>query len=295
MWSVAQENGSSPALRTVPSTSTSKATSEKKRPLRPEAPRQNWRAASRALPQIRFNVKSQFNAAENRLDELSLSPQLPPALGISECPDRQAGNSSLQINQNTTAPSSSPGRQDWSQTSSPPVTPGPNSPAPPARRCAPPRDAAHASSAARAPSRWPGPWAPDRPDPVMIALPRGDTRRPGELPRRPPARRAPPAAPNSTRHSATGSLRSHRRCVRRRPDGGGWRRGKWLDGTAGEPGASGATRVPTPARLPLNLRQGRWPLPPPCSVTSPSHTPQVPTSDSPPLTPTRTTLPRRDS
>ncbi|CAI9165215.1 unnamed protein product [Rangifer tarandus platyrhynchus] len=134
MWSVAQENGSSPALRTVPSTSASKATSEKeKRPLRPEAPRQSWRAASRALPQIRFNVKSQFNAAENRLDELSLSPQLPPALGISECPDRQAGNLSLQINQNTTAPSSSPGRQDWSQTSSPPVTPGPNSPAPPAR------------------------------------------------------------------------------------------------------------------------------------------------------------------
>ena len=135
MWSVAQENGSSPALRTVPSTSASKATSEKeKRPLRPEAPRQSWRAASRALPQIRFNLKSQLNAAENRLDELSLSPQLPPALGISECPDRQAGNLSLQINQNTTAPSSSPGRQDWSQTSSPPVTPGPNSPAPPARR-----------------------------------------------------------------------------------------------------------------------------------------------------------------
>lgn len=294
MWSVAQEKGTSPALRTVPSTSASKATSEKeKRPLRPEAPRQSWRAASRALPQIRFNVKSQFNAAENRLDELSLSPQLPPALGISECPDRQAGNLSLQINQNTTAPSSSPGRQDWSQTSSPPVTPGPNSPTPPAG--APHPGMPHASSAARAPSRWPGSWARDRPDPVVVALPREDTRRPGELLRRSPARRAPPAAPNSTLHSATRSPRSHRRCVRRRPGGGGLRRGKWLDGTAGEPGASGATGVPTPARLPLNLRQGRWPLPPPCSATSPSHTPQFPTSDSPPLTPTRTPLPRRDS
>ena len=287
--------GTSPALRTVPSTSASKATSGKeKRPLRPEAPRQSWRAASRALPQIRFNVKSQFNAAENRLDELSLSPQLPPALGISECPDRQAGNLSHQINQNTTAPSSSPGRQDWSQTSSPPVTPRAQFPSP-TRRCAPPRDAAHSSSAARAPGRWPGPWARDRPDPVVVSLPPRDTRSPEELPRRPPAQRAPPAAPNSTRHSATRSQRSHRRCVRQLPDGGVLRRGKWPDGTAGKPGASGATRVPTPARLPLNLRQGRWPLPPPCSATSPSHTPQFPTSDSPPLTPTRTPLPRRDS
>ena len=215
MWSVAQEKGTSPALRTVPSTSASKATSEKeKRPLRPEAPRQSWRAASRALPQIRFNVKSQFNAAENRLDELSLSPQLPPALGISECPDRQAGNLSLQINQNTTAPSSSPGRQDWSQTSSPPVTPGLNSPAPPAgaphpgvQRTLPPPPAPPAGG-------------PGRPDPVVVFLPPGDTRSPEELPRRPPAQRAPPAAPNSTRHSATRSQRSHHRCVRQLPNGG---------------------------------------------------------------------------
>lgn len=290
MWSVAQEKGTSPALRTVPSTSASKATSEKeKRPLRPEAPRQSWRAASRALPQIRFNVKSQLNAAENRLDELSLSPQLPPALGISECPDRQAGNLSLQINQNTTAPSSSPGRQDWSQTSSPPVTPGPNSPTPPAGaphpgmpRTLPPPPAPRAGG----PGPGPGIAQTRSWSPYLVRTPAAPGSCRGARPR---------AAPNSTLHSATRSPRSHRRCVRRRPDGGGLRRGKGLDGTAGEPGASGATRVPTPARLPLNLRQGRWPLPPPCSATSPSHTPQFPTSDSPPLTPTRTPLPRRDS
>lgn len=211
MWSVAQEKGTSPALRTVPSTSASKATSEKeKRPLRPEAPRQSWRAASRALPQIRFNVKSQFNAAENRLDELSLSPQLPPALGISECPDRQAGNLSLQINQNTTAPSSSPGRQDWSQTSSPPVTPGPNSPTPPAGaphpgmpRTLPPPPAPPAGGPGPGPGiaqtrSW-SPYlvrTPAAPGSCRGARPRGAHLPPRPIPRstRPPVHRALTAA-----------------------------------------------------------------------------------------------------
>lgn len=92
-------------------------------------PRRSWLSVFPAFPLIRFRLKSQFNAAENRVG--ILSPQLPLAFGITECPACQAGgNLSFQINQNTQRPVQAEADKPGSQTRSPLVTPGPQLPSP---------------------------------------------------------------------------------------------------------------------------------------------------------------------
>lgn len=116
-------------------------------------PRRSWLSVSPAFPLIRFRLKSQLNAAREE-DRRSLSPQLPLALGITQCPACQAGgNLSFPINQNTQRPVQAQADKPRSQTRSPPVTPEPQSPGPasrPTRRCPaalhrlPPRQVARA-------------------------------------------------------------------------------------------------------------------------------------------------------
>lgn len=127
--------------------------------------------------------------------------------------------------------------------------PQPSSAAPPASPRAPSWDATLPPPPAL-PGGWPGPWG-CHPSP---RLGRGHLtswgRPPPREPRlRPPARRAPPTAPNSAGDSAASSPRAHRR-VRRLPD---WRRvekGKEARRQRPGAGASGAARVQTPGAPP---------------------------------------------
>lgn len=103
------------------------ATSSRKDTQR-EIPGQSWFLASPVLPQIRFSLKA--GSMRQIIGWLSLSPQLPPALGMSKCSSCQAGNLSLQINQNTVQtqagkqapePDKLSSADPWAPNSTPPV------------------------------------------------------------------------------------------------------------------------------------------------------------------------------